>query len=243
MEQQSETWPLLLMPRLDSSVWTRRSVDLLKHCMTREIWVIPWASRGASAVEPACHEMERVTVRRLQTLPVRLALAGSAALSLSVAMVIGSLAQGSGAPAFADSAAYELYCPGTPVGNIALNGVVTTGTITPASPAPGQQFNLTNYSSTVVIPSTIASAAAAIGNSAITGTAVTKVDATGATQKNELVSGRPHDRAMDMPRLRTLSDCLYSFEGAEHVTAVATLSQEPSERTPDLGEGVVAEVE
>jgi hypothetical protein len=84
-------------------------------------------------------------------------------------------------PAFADSSAYELYCPGTPVGNIALNGVLTTGTITPASPAAGQQFNLTGYSSTVVIPASIASAAAALGNSAIAGTAVTKIDATGAT--------------------------------------------------------------
>ena len=32
------------------------------------------------------------------------------------------------------------------MGNIVLNGVVTTGTITPASPAAGSQFNLTNYS-------------------------------------------------------------------------------------------------
>ena len=92
-----------------------------------------------------------------------------------------ALFSASATPAFADSSAYELYCPGTPVGNISLNGVLTTGTITPASPAAGQQFNLTNYSSTVVIPSSIASAAAALGNSAIAGTAVTKIDATGAT--------------------------------------------------------------
>jgi hypothetical protein len=85
------------------------------------------------------------------------------------------------APAFADSSAYELYCPGTPVGNIVLNGVITTGTITPASPASGSQFNLTNYQSTVMLPSSIVSAAAALGNSAITGTATLKVDATGAT--------------------------------------------------------------
>ena len=85
------------------------------------------------------------------------------------------------APAFADSSAYELYCPGTPVGNIVLNGVITTGTITPASPASGSQFNLTNYQSTVLLPSSIVSAAAALGNSAITGSATLKVDATGAT--------------------------------------------------------------
>jgi hypothetical protein len=87
----------------------------------------------------------------------------------------------SATPAFADSSAYELYCPGTPVGNIVLNGVVTTGTITPASPASGGQFNLTNYQSTVSLPTSIVSAAAALGNSAIVGMATLKVDATGAT--------------------------------------------------------------
>ena len=40
-----------------------------------------------------------------------------------------------------------------------------------------------------------------------------------------------------------LSDCLDSFEGAEHVPPVATLPQEPAEWAPDLGEEVVAEVE
>ncbi len=77
--------------------------------------------------------------------------------------------------------AYELYCPGTPVGNIALNNVNTSGTITPADPTPGEQFNLTGYQTTITLPSSIASAAAALGNSAITGTAVATVDASGAT--------------------------------------------------------------
>jgi hypothetical protein len=109
----------------------------------------------------------------------------------AVAAVITGLVAGTGGmvalmgatatPAFADSSAYELYCPGTPVGNIALNGVITTGTVTPASPASGTQFNLTNYQSTVSLPSAIVSAAAALGNSAIQGSATLKVDATGAT--------------------------------------------------------------
>jgi len=76
---------------------------------------------------------------------------------------------------------YELYCPGTPVGNIALNNVATTGTIAPADPTPGEQFNLTGYQNMLTIPSSIASAAAALGNSAITGTATATVDASGAT--------------------------------------------------------------
>jgi hypothetical protein len=108
----------------------------------------------------------------------------------AVAAVITGLVSGGGmfamfaasAPsAFADSSPYELYCPGTPVGNIVLNGVVTAGTITPAAPAAGSTFNLTNYSSVVTLPSSIAAAAQALGNSSISGTAVTKVDATGAT--------------------------------------------------------------
>lgn len=87
----------------------------------------------------------------------------------------------SATPAFADSSAYMIYCPGTPVGNIALNDAVTTGTITPAAPASGATFNLTNNSTTVNLPSSIVGAAAALGNSSITGSATLKVDATGAT--------------------------------------------------------------
>ncbi len=111
---------------------------------------------------------------------------GRAVAAVIIGLVGGSggmfaLFAASATPAFADSSPYELYCPGTPVGNIALNGVVTTGTITPASPASGSTFNLTNYQSTVIIPSSIAGAAAALGNSSITGSATLKVDATGAT--------------------------------------------------------------
>jgi len=83
--------------------------------------------------------------------------------------------------AYADSAPYELYCPGTPVGNIVLNDAVTTGTITPAAPAAGGSFTLTNYQTKVSLPTAIVSAAAALGNSAIMGSATTTIDATGAT--------------------------------------------------------------
>jgi len=111
---------------------------------------------------------------------------GRAVAAVIVGLVGGSggmfaLFAASATPAFADSSPYEVYCPGTPVGNIALNGAVTTGTITPASPASGSQFNLTNSATTVVLPSAIVGAAAALGNSSITGSATLKVDATGAT--------------------------------------------------------------
>lgn len=83
--------------------------------------------------------------------------------------------------AFANSSPYELYCPGTPVGTVVLNNVVTTATITPASPSAGSQFNVTNYQTQANIPSSLATAAAALGNSSITGSATVTVDASGAT--------------------------------------------------------------
>src|SRR5579863_3025693 len=138
-------------------------------------------------------------MRRLQALAMRLALAGLAALSLGALLVVASLVQSSGTPAFADSAPYELFCPATPVGNIVLNDVVTTGTITPASPAAGQPFELTNYQSMVPLPSSIVSAAAAAGNSAILGTAALKVDATGATPTAMAAPPIPIDAVIPSP--------------------------------------------
>jgi hypothetical protein len=88
------------------------------------------------------------------------------------------------APAGSAAAAtppYELYCPGTPVGNVVLNGAVTSGTITPASPAAGATFNLDDYQTVVNVPEALASASAALGNSALSGSATATVNATGAT--------------------------------------------------------------
>ena len=76
---------------------------------------------------------------------------------------------------------YELYCPGTPVGDIALNDVQTAATITPTDPAVGATFNVTGYQTTANIPTALASAAQALGNTDITGTATTQLDVTGAT--------------------------------------------------------------
>jgi hypothetical protein len=78
------------------------------------------------------------------------------------------------------TASYELYCPGTPIGNVVLNGAVTTGTITPASPSSGSTFNLTNYQTVVNLPSGLASAAAAI-QPTLSGSATAQIDASGAT--------------------------------------------------------------
>jgi hypothetical protein len=78
------------------------------------------------------------------------------------------------------TASYELYCPGTPVGNVVLNGAVTTGTLTPASPSSGSTFNLTNYQTVVNLPASLAGAAAAIQPD-LTGSATAQIDASGAT--------------------------------------------------------------
>ncbi|HUI02159.1 MAG TPA: hypothetical protein VLZ77_01365, partial [Acidimicrobiales bacterium] len=97
------------------------------------------------------------------------------------------------------TAPYELSCPGTPVGDIVINGVVTQGTISPASPAPGQSFDLTGFQTVLTLPSSIVSAAAALGNSTITGTAVVQVDATGATPASLSGGSLPIDAPIPMP--------------------------------------------
>jgi hypothetical protein len=117
---------------------------------------------------------------------------GAAALSVGLAAIGGSalaVLAGPAAPAFADSQAFEVYCPGTPVGSIVLNDAKATGTITPASVSSGQQFNLTGYQATVTIPQTIANAAASLGNPNLQGSATISVDATGATPAT--IAGQP----------------------------------------------------
>ncbi|HLX88722.1 MAG TPA: hypothetical protein VKR22_09760, partial [Acidimicrobiales bacterium] len=75
----------------------------------------------------------------------------------------------------------ELYCPGTPVGDIALNDAETVANFSPATPAVGSTFNMTGYQTSVNIPAALVTAAAALGNADLTGTAGTQLDAFGAT--------------------------------------------------------------
>jgi hypothetical protein len=67
------------------------------------------------------------------------------------------------------------------VGNVVLNDVVTSGALSPLNPVSGEQFQLTNYQTTLAIPSSIASAAAALGNSDLSGTVTSQIDASGAS--------------------------------------------------------------
>ncbi len=79
---------------------------------------------------------------------------------------------------------YELYCPGTPVGNVVMNDVTTSAAITPSNPGTGETFDVTNYQTIVDIPATLATAAAALGNTALAGSATTKLDVFGATPES-----------------------------------------------------------
>jgi hypothetical protein len=124
---------------------------------------------------------------------------GVTVLVLGVSTLAIVSTQGLGSPAFADSAAYELYCPGTPVGNLVFNDVVTTGTISPSAPAAGEHFQLTGYQTTLVLPSSVVGAAAALGNTDISGTATTQVDATGASPSSAPQSAASFDVPIPSP--------------------------------------------
>lgn len=122
------------------------------------------------------------------------AVRGCAVLVAVGACLLVASGEGSGARAFADSSAYELYCPGSPVGNIVLNDVVTTGTISPPAPAAGQQFSVTGYQTTLDLPSSIVSAAAALGNTDMAGTGSARLDVSGASP-----SSIESDSTLDVP--------------------------------------------
>ena len=104
-----------------------------------------------------------------------------AVLGSAAWFAVGAVGAVAPTSAFAASPMYELYCPGTPVGNVVLNNAVTSGTITPAAPTTGGTFNLTGYQTVVNVPAGLVSASAALGNTNLAGTANTTVNATGAT--------------------------------------------------------------
>ena len=76
--------------------------------------------------------------------------------------------------------AYELYCPGTPVGTVVLNDAMTSATLSPAAPTAGEPFSVTGYQTVVNLPAALAGAAAALSPT-LTGSATTQIDAIGAT--------------------------------------------------------------
>jgi hypothetical protein len=92
----------------------------------------------------------------------------------------GGLAMAGASAAGADTAPYELVCPGTPVGTVVIDGVVSIGSLSPASPSSGQQFSVTGFQTQVSLKGSLLSAAAAFGTT-LSGSATSKVDADNAT--------------------------------------------------------------
>ena len=118
-------------------------------------------------------------MRRLRSAPARVAAAGFALLFTGAALVLSVAAQTS-ASAQTLTGPYELFCPGTPVGSIALNDATTMGTISPAGVSAGGTFNVSNYQISVALPAALASAAAAVSpGQPLTGSATGQLDVTG----------------------------------------------------------------
>ncbi|MGA2521222.1 MAG: SGNH/GDSL hydrolase family protein [Acidimicrobiales bacterium] len=117
-------------------------------------------------------------MRRPKAVITRVARLGASALLLGASMLTASLIiGGETSPAFADTAPYELYCPGTPVGNIVLNDVVTTGTLSPANPS-GTFFSIAGFQVQLNLPADVVSALQAIGATAIAGSYTTPLSGT-----------------------------------------------------------------
>jgi hypothetical protein len=85
------------------------------------------------------------------------------------------------------------------VGNIVLNNATTVAHLAPPDPAPGGQFSVVDYQTQVGIPNAIASAAAALGNTDIVGTATAAVDASGATPSSISTGSMAFDAALPSP--------------------------------------------
>ncbi|MGH9918320.1 MAG: hypothetical protein ACRD6W_05560, partial [Nitrososphaerales archaeon] len=82
---------------------------------------------------------------------------------------------------------YELYCPGTPVGDIAVNDVVTTGSIVPASLAAGDTFNLSDPQMQFTIPQGIAQQVEKLGLTTLSGDLYVFIAAIGVQQPPDTI--------------------------------------------------------
>ena len=118
---------------------------------------------------------------RSHTSVVRLALVGTVSLTLGITMLVAVLIESSTAPAFADTSPYELYCPGTPVGNVVLNDVVTAGSLSPPSPS-AEPFGVSDYQIQLTLPPSFVSAWQALGNTSISGSLTASLDTSGNVQ-------------------------------------------------------------
>ncbi len=136
---------------------------------------------------------------RVSKLTARIGMAGAIAVVAGSLMIVGVAVQSLTAPAFADTSAFELFCTGTPIGNLAFNDVVISGSLSPAAPTAGQQFSVNNFQAQVPIPTPIAQAAAAVGNMSLSGTANAALTATGATPASMPTGGLVYDEPIPNP--------------------------------------------
>ena len=125
----------------------------------------------------------------------RLALIGTTSLTLGFAMLVGVFIDGSTSRAFADTSPYELYCPGTPVGTLVLNDVVTVGSLSPASPS-AEPFGLSDYQIQLTLPTSFVSALQVQGDTSISGTLTASVAPSGNVQPHPVTVG---PLAFDLP--------------------------------------------
>ncbi len=136
---------------------------------------------------------------RFQHLATRLSIAGALALVVGSSLVAGVITQALTSSAFADTAPFEIFCPGTPVGNLVLNDVAVTGSLSPANPTAGQQFNLTGGQMQAQLPFSVVQQISAIGLTSIVGTISTTIDATGATPSSIPTGAVAFDVAIPNP--------------------------------------------
>ena len=110
----------------------------------------------------------------------RVAMLGTAVLVMGASMLAASLVVGGAtSPAYADTTPYELYCPSTPVGNIVLNDIVTTGSLDPANPS-GRPFGIADFQVQLTVPADVVRALQSMGATAIAGSYSTSIGLTGA---------------------------------------------------------------
>jgi hypothetical protein len=138
-------------------------------------------------------------VGRLSNLATRLGLAGAVVLAAGTTLIVSVAVQSLTAPAFADSGQFELFCTNSPIGNLAFNDIVVTGTLSPAAPTVGQQFSLTNFQAQVPIPQGVAQQAAVVGNNSLSGSVSLSLNATGATPASMPTGSLPYDTAIPNP--------------------------------------------
>lgn len=128
--------------------------------------------------------------------------------------------------------AYELYCPGSPLGNVVLNDVVTSAVLSPSAPTAGQSFSLANYQMTLDLPASLAGAAAA-AEPDIKGSATTQIYGTGATPATTVQGPLDFDLPIAAPVPGTgvtvsLPTTPATVSGFTATSATVTIQQESS---------------